>query len=112
MSFHRVPLGLKAAKPIRGTSASRAHMARVAQLACVCCGAMPVSVHHCISGRFSQAKASDFDVIPLCHHHHQGAAGIHAGKATWEALWGADTDYLAVVADMLAGEYVSPWGRP
>jgi hypothetical protein len=95
-------LGLKAPKPSK--AAGKAHMARVAQLSCVICGNPEVTVHHCISDRFSQRKVSDFETIPLCHLHHQGAEGIHADKAAWEALHGKDHEYLAVVADALAGE--------
>jgi hypothetical protein len=43
--------------------------------------------------------------IPLCWNHHQGPEGIHTDKAAWEALHGPDNSYLAVVADMLAGEF-------
>lgn len=106
----RGPIGLKQAKPSRGTKAARDHMARVASFPCVCCGYWPVEVHHCISGRFSQAKASDFETIPLCFAHHRGAEGIHTNKRQWEATYGADTDYLPAVRDMLAGQYNSPWG--
>lgn len=102
------PLGLKDRdKPAKDP----AHMARVATLRCVCCGAWPVQVHHCISGRFSQRKASDRETIPLCWDHHQGPEGIHANKREWEATYGPDTDYLPIVADMLAGELVTPWRR-
>lgn len=104
MSFHRAPLGQKV-KPVK----DHAHMARVAELPCVCCGARPVEVHHVISGRFSQRKASDREIIPLCYAHHRGPEGIHASKRAWEAIWGMDTDYLPVVADMLAGQFNSPW---
>jgi len=97
----RGPLGQKAQKPERGTGAAKAHMAAVARLGCVCCGARPVSVHHCISGRYGSRKVSDFDTIPLCYDHHQGAGGIHQDKAAWEAGWGMDTDYLPLVAMLL-----------
>jgi hypothetical protein len=87
-----------------GTAAGKAHMARVAKLNCVCCGISTVQVHHCISGRYGQRKASDFHTLPLCWNHHLGPEGIHTDKAAWEAKWGMDYDYLPVVADMLAGE--------
>lgn len=98
MTFNRAPLGLKAPKPAK----DQAHMARVAELPCVCCGARPVEVHHCISGRYGQRKASDRETIPLCFAHHRGPEGIHTSKRAWEALYGLDTDYLPVVADALA----------
>jgi hypothetical protein len=104
------PLGQKTGKP-KKTSAGRAHMARVASLPCVCCGYWPVAVHHCCSGRFGTDKASDFDTIPLCFNHHQGPEGIHTQKETWEATYGLDTDYLAVVADQLNGQFNSPWSK-
>lgn len=105
-------MGLKAPKLAKGTEAGRKHMARVAQLPCVCCGAHPVEVHHVISGRFSQRRASDLETIPLCPQHHRiGPDAIHENKALWEDTYGPDTDYLPVVADMLAGEFNSPWSR-
>lgn len=107
MNFARKPpLGLKAPKPSK--AAGKAHMARVAQLPCVICHASPVEVHHCISGRFGQRRASDFDTIPLCYRCHRGPEGIHASKSAWEAINGPDTDFLPVVADMLAGQ-LTPW---
>lgn len=101
----RPPLGLKAERPAKDP----AHMARVATLACVCCGARPVEVHHCISGRYSQRKASDRETIPLCWNHHQGPEGIHTNKRLWEETYRLDTDYLPGVADALAGEWNDPW---
>lgn len=97
------PIGQKILKPSK--AAGKAHMARVAQLACVICGARPIEVHHCISGRYGQRKASDMDTISLCFNHHRGPEGIHTNKAAWEELNGPDTDFLPVVADMLCGEF-------
>lgn len=109
MNFARKPpLGLKPAKPSK--AAGKAHMARVAGLPCVLCGSHPVEVHHCISGRYGQRKASDFDTIPLCYPCHRGPEGIHANKAAWEERNGLDTDFLPVVADMLAGQ-LTDWRR-
>lgn len=102
------PLGLKEPKPARGTKSAKDHMARVAALPCVLCGYWPVEVHHCISGRFGQSKASDFETIPLCYADHRGPQGIHASKREWEARNGFDHEFLPVVADMLAGE-LTPW---
>jgi hypothetical protein len=107
----RGPLGLKQPKSKRGAKSGKDHMARVAALPCVLCGYWPVEVHHCISGRYSQHKAPDTHTIPLCFNHHRGAEGIHTSKAAWEALNGPDTDFLPVVADMLAGELTPVW-RP
>ena len=99
----RGALGQKAGNP-KSTAAGKAHMARVAQLPCVICGASPVEVHHCKSGRYSQRKASDFDTIPLCWNHHQGPDGFHTAQRTWEALHGPDTGFLLIVKMALAKE--------
>lgn len=103
----RGPIGMKSPAAKRNP----AHMARVADLPCVCCGARPVEVHHVICGRYSQRRAPDEATIPLCPAHHRGPEGIHADKRAWVAIWGADTDYLPVVADALAGELNSPWRK-
>lgn len=81
----------KPSRPVRGTSEAKRHMALVAQLPCVCCGRFAVHVHHCIHGRFSQTKASDFDTIPLCREHHDD---LHQRGRLWRATYGDDTDYL------------------
>jgi hypothetical protein len=95
----RGPLGPKAPKPVRGTDAAKAHLARVKSLPCVICGAPPPSdAHLVISGRFGSIKASDFNTIPLCKAHHQhGPEAIHQDKAGWEAKHGLDADYLPIV---------------
>ncbi len=103
------PMGQKVQRPSLGEG--RRHMARVATLPCVCCGATAVEVHHCICGRFSQRKASDMDTIPLCYRHHRGPDGIHTRREWWVETYGPDTDYIAVVADQLAGQFNSPWGK-
>ena len=99
----RGPLGIKTGNP-RKSSAGKEHMARVAQLPCAICGARQVEVHHCISGRYGQRKASDFDTIPLCYFHHRGEGGIHTSKRAWEAEHGPDTGFLLIVEMTLAGK--------
>ena len=99
----RGPLGLKGPKPERGTAKARAYIARVKELPCVICAKPgPSDAHHVICGRYGSAKASDFDVIPLCKSCHQhGPKAIHSGKASWEARNGPDYEYLPIVARML-----------
>jgi hypothetical protein len=84
------------AKPIRGGKAAREWMGLVAQLPCVCCNRYAVVVHHCIHGRFSRSRSSDFDTIPLCPEHHDpGIPGsLHHSPDAWKARYGLDTDYL------------------
>lgn len=99
----RGPLGLKAGKVKNGTAAGLEHMRRVKQCPCVICQAPPPSdAHHCISGRYGSRRASDFETIPLCKNHHQGADGIHTNKYRWETLYGLDTLYLPLVERWLA----------
>jgi hypothetical protein len=88
MTLHAVP---KPAKPIRGTVAAKRYMDLVAQVSCVCCNRYGVQVHHCIHGRFSQGRASDFDTIPLCKPHHDE---LHCMPKWWQAKYGQDTDYI------------------
>ena len=99
----RPPLGPKPGKPTNGTAKGLRHMRRVKQLPCVCCGKPgPSDAHHCKAGGMAR---DDLKTIPLCKNHHQGPEGFHTQRATWEATFGQDSDYLPVVADMLAGEF-------
>lgn len=94
---------MRAAKPVNGTAAGRAHMGRVKALDCVICGRSgPSEAHHCRSGGMAR---DDFKTIPLCTDCHRGQHGYHNAKSAWEATNGKDHEYLAVVADMIAGEW-------
>jgi 5-methylcytosine-specific restriction endonuclease McrA len=101
----RAPLRRKSSiKPKRKAKqpGAREWMAKVAQLPCVICGSWPVHVHHCISSRYGTAKASDFNVIPLCPACHlDGPNAIHRGKASWETRNGPDWSYLERVKAMI-----------
>ena len=87
----------KAGKPKR----DRVHMARVAELPCVICGARPVQVHHVIHGRYSQRRASDTETIPLCPGCHDH---LHHHPTAWKRQHGEDREYLPRVAEMLGGD--------
>jgi hypothetical protein len=114
----RGPMGLKGEKtpaqprkPLPKVSAKRAaylrsdarkqgleHMARVAQLPCLVCGARPVEVHHMPDPR------SDMRVIPLCPRHHRreyGPGAFHYIARAFYELHGSADDLLARVAAML-----------
>lgn len=98
-------------KPAKLTPAERAagkrHVRRVKLLCCVICQRPgPSDVHHCICDRYGTRRATDFDVIPLCElcHRYPHPLAIHSGKESWVARNGADHEYIATVADMLAGE--------
>ena len=92
------------------------HLEMVASMPCVICFEYdmrqnsPTEVHHCKSGRFSRKKAPDCMTIPLCHSHHnklraypgaEGKIGFHNMQATWESLYGEDTEWLNWVEERL-----------
>jgi len=88
--------------PTNGTRGGLLHMRRVKQLPCICCGKSgPSEAHHC---RSDGMMRDDYKTIPLCTDCHRGQQGYHAAKSTWEATYGKDYEFLAVVADALAGE--------
>ena len=116
----RQGLGQKAPKPaksprkaVRKVSAKRAaylasdarqdglaHMARVAELPCMICGAFEIEVHHFPDPR------SDMRVAPLCPRHHKreyGEGAYHYSRRAFNALHGSDGELLEIVADMLLG---------
>lgn len=73
------PVNHRRMKPKAGaapTAAERAHMARVASLPCLVCGAV-ATVHHVtgFADRMGRALRSHMRVVPLCPRHHQIQAG-------------------------------------
>jgi hypothetical protein len=117
----RGPLGQKAAKKppqarkaLPAVSAKRkaylasearkdglAHMARVAQLPCLICGARPIEVHHLPDPR------SDMRVIPLCPQHHRrefGPQAYHYSARAFHEKHGPADALLARVDAMLRPE--------
>ena len=95
----------KARKPMRKVSAKRAayraspegqaaleYMGTVRTLACSCCGRPgPSEAHHCIHGRYSARKVSDFETIPLCQKCHRE---LHDDKPAWAAKYGPDYGFI------------------
>lgn len=76
------------------TAAEKRHMSAVASLGCIVCRRLgysdtPACVHHIRTGVGMGKRASNLDTLPLCHHHHQGAEGIHGmGRKAWERHFG------------------------
>ena len=123
------PLGQKAAKPeakqrkpMRRVSRKRAeylasperaegkaHMANVAMLHCLVCGAWPVEVHH------EGTPRSDKRVLPLCPRHHKrefGPGAFHYSKRAFYALHGSSDALLARVEQLLSAsedESLASW---
>ena len=89
----------KRIKPKRLTD--KAHLAFVAELACVCCGMMPVVCHHLLRGdpkRGMGRKSGDNFVLPMCPSCHlalqnygdetkfleaRGIYGLEAARKIW-----------------------------
>lgn len=98
---NRPPLGLKADKTKRNAK----HLDKIREMPCCVCKKFgevqysPTTAHHPIHDRFSMAKASDLDAIPLCEGHHQGLwdkskLAIHDSKKAWREKYGADWSYI------------------
>lgn len=88
---------------------AKRHMGKVAALGCILCreigyGPTPANVHHIRTGIGMGKRASDFDTIPLCPEHHQGATGIHGmGRKAWERHHGiTEIELLQKTKEMLA----------
>jgi hypothetical protein len=89
----------KARKAAEKASGAREHMARVAALPCLVCGAWPVDVHH------EGFPRSDWNVLPLCPRHHRrefGPGARHYNPQAFFAAHGSAEELLARVKAMLA----------
>lgn len=81
------------------------HLSKLTALGCCVClregfGPTPAEIHHPRTGQGVSMRASHFDAIPLCpHHHRNGGHGnaIHAGQETWEAKFGTEEELLSWV---------------
>ena len=85
------------------TSAAKRHLAKLAKLPCVVCGATPVEIHHPrpFSGALSK-KCNDFLAIPVCPDCHRGSHnGIHGGAATWRIQKLTEYGALAKIIERL-----------
>lgn len=79
-------------------NADKAHMGRVAELPCACCGTHGVQVHHIREGQGMAQRASNFLVCPLCPECHTGPYGVHGDKSRMRAR---KLDELAMLADTI-----------
>jgi len=83
------------------TKAEKEHMSRVVGMGCCVCvnlqlGETPAEIHHIGNGTMGK-RASNYEVIPLCHAHHRtGGYGIavHAGRKSFEANFGTEQELL------------------
>ena len=90
---------LKVAKP--ATAKEKKHLNKVASMGCIVCvnlgvGETPAEIHHIGNGTMGK-RASNYEVIPLCHiHHRTGGYGVavHQGRVQWETNFGTERDLL------------------
>ncbi len=81
--------------------AEKEHMSRVSEMGCCVCvslghGETPAEIHHVGNGTMGK-RASNYEVIPLCHiHHRTGGYGVavHAGRKSFEANFGTEQELL------------------
>lgn len=89
--------------------AEKEHLNSVAELGCIACKKLghegtPAEIHHIRSGVGKGQRASHYETIPLCPHHHRtGGHGeaIHAGAKTWQERFGTEHELLAEVNGLL-----------
>lgn len=78
------------------------YLSMVADLGCIACERLgffgtPAEIHHVRFGVGTSQRASHYDVIPLCPHHHRtGGYGeaIHAGQKIWQEQFGSEEELL------------------
>jgi len=79
--------------------AEKAHMARVAEMPCSCCGAQPRSlVHHLREGQGMSQRSSHYLTIPLCETCHVEPIGVHGDKSMMLIY---HTDEMKMLADTI-----------
>ena len=88
--------------------ADTAHMNLVASLGCIVCSNngyydSPAEIHHIGNGTMGK-RASNSNVIPLCHLHHRtgnNGVAVHSGRKSFEANFGTEQELLEQVRGML-----------
>lgn len=86
----------------KSSASDKRYFAKVASLGCIICQ-RPAEIHHVRSGN-GMGQRDHKRVIPLCHEHHRtGGHGVafHAGKKTWQDIFGTEDDLLEKVDELL-----------
>ena len=87
------------------TAAEKRHMGKVAALGCYACRQngfddTPAELHHIRTGVGKGQRASNYQVIPLCpHHHRHGSHGeaYHSGPKVWQERFGNELDIVEII---------------
>jgi hypothetical protein len=88
------------------SNASKRHMGRIAEVACVLCDALgrpgtPAEVHHIRDGAGMQQRASDWLTVPLCPACHRGPHGVHGDRRLLRQAKLGELDLLALTIERL-----------
>jgi len=88
------------------------HRERIVGLGCIACHNMgiedsPACIHHIRNGYGMAQRAPEWEILPLCHQHHQGGHGVgfHGGSSTWEKKYGTERELLRQCREMLIEQY-------
>jgi hypothetical protein len=74
--------------------------AKLVEMGCLVCGAMPVELHHLFTGAGGR-KNHDY-LAPLCFNHHRGSEGIHfLGRKKWQSIYGTEQELLDKLESMM-----------
>ena len=82
------------------TKDEKLHMRSVAELGCIICDKMgfpgsPAELHHIISNTGMGKKATNYEVIPLCPHHHRNSEeSYHHSPKKFSDKWGSQENLL------------------
>lgn len=83
------------------------HLNKVADLCCIACRKIgyddtPAEIHHIRAGKGLSQRASHFETIPLCpHHHRHGYDAVHVDKRLFERKFGTELELLEQVRAMI-----------
>ena len=82
------------------TRDEKLHMRAVADLGCIVCNKMgypgsPAELHHIVSNTGMGKKATNYEVIPLCPHHHRNSEeSYHQSPKDFTEKWGSQENLL------------------
>jgi hypothetical protein len=92
------------------TADEKRHMQAVAELGCIACRkagiyGSPAELHHIRETAGIGQRASHYEVIPLCYHHHRGtsklAPSVHMSRKAFVEAYGSEKDLLDEVMALL-----------
>lgn len=86
------------------SAAAKRHLARVHEVPCVLCGALPVEAHHIRDGQGMSQRANDWMVAALCDSCHRGDLGIHGSRTLLRIHKVSEQDLVARTLEALYGK--------